>query len=130
MIQHLRNRPLGKGGNFVSGGEKQKIQLARFLYVNKPFFILDEPFTNLDVLNEKYLMEILLKHIKGKSGIIISHKLNVIRLANRCIVLNEGKIIGDGDPSYLIENNKLSRELIKTYLETAKNGGEGLEDLV
>ncbi|MCK4257370.1 MAG: ABC transporter ATP-binding protein [Halanaerobiales bacterium] len=124
-IEHLKGRQLGDGGNFVSGGEKQKIQLARFLFANKPFFVLDEPFSNLDAINEKLLIKVIKEYMKDKTGITISHRLNIMRLANTYVTLNNGKIVGKGTLQELYEHDSISRELIKTYVETVSEASIG-----
>ena len=119
-LTHLQNRLLGERGSFISGGEKQKVFLARFLYAEKPFFIIDEPFTNLDSINEDKFKNILNNYIQDKTGVIISHKFNIIQLADKHIVLNNGKIVEQGTLENIIKNNILVKNLVEKYLENTK----------
>jgi len=120
-LSALSGRPLGEGGSFVSGGEKHRIQLARLLYADKDIFILDEPLTNLDVLSARELFEQLAAYIQGKTGIIISHKFNVLRLAKIHAVLEQGAVVGIGKLDQLMRENETCRRLVLAYLEDAES---------
>ncbi len=116
-LSYLKNRKLGNKGSFISGGEKQKVAFARFLLKEDfSFFILDEPFTNLDAITEKLLLDVANDYLKDKAGIVISHKFNIInKLTKEIIVLNNGKIDATGDHNLLLQTNKLYRELFEEY---------------
>jgi len=118
-IEHLRGRPLGENGSFLSGGEKQRVQLARLSYADKDVVVLDEPLTNLDLVNERSLLDRLASHLAGRSGVIVSHKPNVLRLATRVIVLSEGKVIAEGKLNDLMRSNPVCRDIIRTYIDNA-----------
>ena len=120
-LDHLRGRSLGEGGTFISGGEKQKVELARLFYGEKPIAIIDEPFSNVDLILEKHLLEKLASYLSGRSVILISHKLNVLSLASRLIILKDGRVIADGPRDKLMESDTLYRDLLETYREMAKN---------
>lgn len=81
-IENLQKRILGIGGKGVSGGERRKINIARFLYsiTDKDFFILDESFVSLDSSSRRKINEIVYSYTKGKTGIIVSHDEEVINL--------------------------------------------------
>ena len=91
-IEHLKGRKLGEGGSFVSGGEKQRIQLARLFYADKPVAILDEPLTNLDAITEKALLEKLKNFLKGRTAVLISHKPNIIKISTKIVFLENGTV--------------------------------------
>jgi len=79
-LADLTNRKLGENGNKISGGEKQRVALGRFLLKESySFFILDEPFTSLDLISEKKLTDILLKEIQDKKGLVISHNFRILK---------------------------------------------------
>jgi len=118
-IDHLQGRLLGERGSFLSGGEKQRVQLARLIYANKDVVVLDEPLTNLDLVNERTLLERLANYVVGRSGVIISHKPNVLRLATRAIVLSEGRVIAEGKIHDLMRSNSVCRDIIRTYIDNA-----------
>ncbi|WP_027633740.1 ATP-binding cassette domain-containing protein [Clostridium hydrogeniformans] len=118
-IGYLKDRNLGQRGSKISGGEKNKVCLARFLLPShKGYFILDEPFTSLDLLAEKQCMDVLREHIKELSGIIISHKLNIIKdLSEEIIVLESSKISERGTHENLIRNKVLYSLLFQEHLK-------------
>lgn len=122
-LQHLRGRPLGEGGAFISGGERQRLQLARLFYGDRRIVVVDEPLTNIDVLAEQELTAKLAGCLNGRSGILISHKLNVLLLATRLVVLQEGRVAVDGPRDAVLEAGGLYRQLVDTFLETARSVG-------
>lgn len=87
----------------VSGGEGQKIAIARALYDDSPFVILDEPTASLDPLAEADIYERLNNIIKDKTAIFISHRLSSCRFADRILVFDKGKIVEDGNHNTLLE---------------------------
>ncbi len=108
-IQYLENRELGQRGKNISGGEKNKICRARFLLPEySSYFVLDEPFTSLDILSEKKCISLIKKYMKNQKGIIISHKLDIIReLSESIIVLENGKITQSGTHDELVKEKGL-----------------------
>lgn len=122
-INYLKDRDLGQRGMNISGGEKNKISLARFLLPDyKGFFVLDEPFTSLDILSEQKCIDILKQYLKEENGIIISHKINVIRdISDEILVLESGSITQRGDHETLIQENGLYKRIFQAYLSNRKN---------
>jgi len=110
-LRHLENRKLGSNGEFISGGEKHRVQLARIMYSNKKYVILDEPLTNLDAINEKELLDILNEHLKDKSAIIISHKFNIIDICDLIAVIENSKITSFDAHENLLKKNDLYKKL-------------------
>ncbi|APT75543.1 hypothetical protein LN42_03400 [Marinitoga sp. 1137] len=118
-LEKLGNRKLGQRGKKISGGEKNRVCMARFLLPehNGPF-IIDEPFTSLDAISEEKNLKILKEYIKNKNGIIISHKINIIKeLADEIIVIDKGKIIEKGTHDELIQNQKLYSKIHKNFVK-------------
>lgn len=115
----LELRGLEKRENIysISGGEKQRIALARFLCKeNKRFIVIDEPFTSLDSIAEEKLLYILKDEINNYSGVIISHKFNIIKLlSDNIIVLDNGLIAEKGTHKELITNKGLYKELFDKF---------------
>jgi len=122
-LSHLRGRLLGEGGSFISGGEKQRVQLARLFYGGKEIVVIDEPLTNLDLINERFLLTKLEHYLTMRSGIIISHKPNIVRLAKRVIVLKDGQVAATGALRELVTSDDICREIIHTYFSTAREVG-------
>lgn len=119
-LQHLTNRPLGEAGGFISGGERQRVELARLMYEGKDILVIDEPLTNLDPISEKDLLGKLASFLDDKTAIVISHKPNVLKLATRLLLLDGGRVLASGTYEELMAKSDLFRRLIHTYLETAQ----------
>lgn len=120
-LGYLEGRNLGQRSAHISGGEKNKIMLARFLLPEfGNLFILDEPFVNLDMLTEAVCIECVKKYCMGMRGIVISHKMNVIRdLAEQIYVIENGQITGNGSHEELLLKDGLYQRLWKECVERA-----------
>lgn len=116
-LEKLEGRKLGQRGSKISGGEKNRIAMARFLLPEHgKYFILDEPFTNLDLVAEAECLSVLNDYIGDKKGIIISHKLNVIKsVSEDIIVLENGRISERGSHDVLVKKDGLYNTLYKEY---------------
>ncbi|MBI5649410.1 MAG: ABC transporter ATP-binding protein [Chloroflexi bacterium] len=117
-IEYLSDRRFGQRGKDISGGEKNKVALARFLLPesDEPF-VIDEPFSNLDLFSEQENLDILKAHITHKKGIIISHKINVIQtLSDSIVVLENGRVSERGTHNELILRGGLYCKLYNKYL--------------
>lgn len=116
-ITYLEGRELGQRGLNISGGEKNKICLARLLLLETELpYLIDEPFTNVDLLSEKQSISILSDYLQGKKGIIISHKLNLLSyLSDELIVLENGKIKARGNHQELLYQSNLYKDLYDEY---------------
>jgi ATP-binding cassette subfamily B protein len=101
------NTLLGKeiGGIDISGGEWQKLAIARCYYRNKDFMILDEPTGNLDPLAEAEIFKSYLKLSENRTVLIVTHRISIAALADRIIVFSDGKIVEDGSHENLISLN-------------------------
>jgi len=116
-LSYMKDRMLGENGSFVSGGERQKIVFGRFLLKNNfDLYILDEPFTSMDAITEKTVLDAAKKFLKNRTGIVISHKFNILlELTDNFIVLENGKISERGTHSQLIENGGLYKKIFEHY---------------
>ncbi|MHA2694875.1 ABC transporter ATP-binding protein [Streptococcus agalactiae] len=110
---------LGEGGASLSGGEKQRISIARAMLKDAPIIIFDEATANIDPENEDKLKEAIESLTKNKTVIMIAHRLKTIRNADQIFVLNKGNIEEKGDHEALIAYGGLYKNLIK-----AKNTSE------
>lgn len=97
------NRDLDEAGVSLSGGELQKLMLARALYKDAPVVILDEPTAALDPIAESEMYEKYDAMIREKTGIFISHRLSSTRFCDRILFLEEGRIIEEGSHAKLME---------------------------
>lgn len=102
---------VGEKGNNLSGGQKQKIVLARALARESDVFIFDEATSSLDNLSQSKIMDSLLPYFRGKIVIIIAHRLSTLKCADRIIVMNKGRIVESGTKEYLINKKGLYLEL-------------------
>ncbi|KAI4835623.1 ABC transporter B family member 7 [Plasmodium brasilianum] len=98
------NINVGVNGSFLSGGQKQRVYLAQNLFKNNKILIFDEPTSSLDSLSEKIINEALLKHMKGKTTIIFTHRLDLLNFVDYIGVLNDGTMIQFG-----LRNNVLEK---------------------
>lgn len=106
---------LGENGIKLSGGEKQRISIARAILKNSPIVILDEVTSYSDIENESRIQEALRNLLKGKTAIIIAHRLYTIKNADKIVVLEEGKIIEQGTHNYLMNKKGLYKHLWDMY---------------
>ena len=107
------NTVIGENGSRLSGGERQRLSIARALLKNAPIIILDEISASLDVENEMKIQESLNTLIKGKTVIIISHRLKSIENADKIIVMDKGKIDAEGKHAELLKASPLYRSMIE-----------------
>jgi len=98
---------LGKeiGGTELSGGQWQKVAIARAYYRNRDFIVLEEPTSNLDPLAEAEIFKKYIAMTEGKTVIMVTHRISVASLADRIVVFKDGKIVGDGTHEELLANN-------------------------
>jgi ABC-type multidrug transport system fused ATPase/permease subunit len=92
---------IGPRGATLSGGERQRVAVARAMIRNAPILILDEPTTGLDAENEQLVMEALEHLMRGKTTLLISHRLSLIERVDRIVVVDAGQIVESGTPPEL-----------------------------
>ena len=108
---------LGKG-TYLSGGEKQRIAVARAILKNAPILVLDEATSFADSENEYLMQEALSELVKDKTVIMIAHRLNTIEYANQILVISDGKIAERGKHEDLILADGIYKRLFDIYKET------------
>jgi ABC-type multidrug transport system fused ATPase/permease subunit len=104
---------IGERGVKLSGGERQRVGIARALVKNPAILIFDEATSSLDVENEAIIRESIEKASKGRTTIIIAHRLSTIKDADKIIVLEKGRIIGEGKHKDLLKNCEAYNKMIK-----------------
>jgi ATP-binding cassette subfamily B protein len=98
---------IGEGGVKVSGGEKQRLSIARALLKDAPILILDEPTSALDARTEALLLDALRRLMRGRTTFVIAHRLSTIRDADRILVLDHGEIVEQGRHAELMARSGL-----------------------
>jgi ATP-binding cassette subfamily B protein len=110
-LEHGYDTIIGEGGSRLSGGEKQRISIARALLKDAPIILLDEMTANIDVENEQKIQMALQELLKDRTVIIIAHKLSTIRNVDQILVIEDGKISQRGTHQELLDQNGLYRRL-------------------
>lgn len=105
------DRMLGEGGAGLSGGQRQRVSIARAFLKNAPVLILDEATSALDMKSEAAIQAELEELAKGHTTFVIAHRFSTIRMAQRILVFEEGRIIADGSHAELYENCMLYKHL-------------------
>ncbi|MDE5721068.1 MAG: ATP-binding cassette domain-containing protein, partial [Paramuribaculum sp.] len=108
---------IGMEGCGVSQGQKQRILIARTVYKNPRYIFLDEATNALDANNERHIMANLGDFCRGKTVVIVAHRLSTVRDADNIIVLDHGRIAEQGSHSSLVERRGLYYNLIRNQLE-------------
>lgn len=111
------NTKIGTDGKGTSGGQKQRILIARVVYKNPDYIFLDEATSALDANNEKVIIERLNSFYKGKTVMVVAHRLSTVKNADKIIVLNNGSIVEQGQHLELVANKGYYYELIKNQLD-------------
>jgi ATP-binding cassette subfamily B protein len=108
---------IGAAGNGISGGQKQRILIARAVYKNPHYIFFDEATSALDAENEKVIHDNLQLFFKGKTVVIIAHRLSTVRNADQIIVLKKGELVEQGSHNELVEMKSEYYALVKNQLE-------------
>jgi ATP-binding cassette subfamily B protein len=110
---------VGHGGETLSGGEKQRISIARCILKDAPIIILDEATASVDADNESYIQAAISELCHGKTLIVIAHRLNTIRHADEILVVAKGRIAERGTDEALLQNDGIYRSFV-TARENAR----------
>ena len=108
---------IGEQGQLLSGGEKQRLLIARAVYKDPFYLFFDEATSSLDAHNEKVITENLTSSFKGRTVVVIAHRLSTVKGADQILVLNEGEIVEKGNHQELIELGGFYHNLIKNQLK-------------
>ncbi|MDR1153871.1 MAG: peptidase domain-containing ABC transporter [Bacteroidales bacterium] len=111
------NTRIGMEGTGVSQGQKQRILIARAVYHNPEFIFFDEATNALDAKNEREIMEHLEKFYRGRTAVIVAHRLSTVRHADNIVVLDKGRVAEQGTHGELTERRGIYYDLVKNQLE-------------
>ena len=116
----------GDGGNNLSGGEKQRIAIARAILKDSPIIVLDEATAFTDPENEAVIQRSIGELVTGKTLIVIAHRLSTITMADKIIVMNHGRIEAEGRHQALLESCELYRTLWNAHISVSDKKENGL----
>ncbi|MCL2650957.1 MAG: peptidase domain-containing ABC transporter [Candidatus Azobacteroides sp.] len=111
------NTKIGMEGNGISQGQRQRLLIARAVYKNPEFLFFDEATNALDANNERIIMDRLSKFYKGKTVVIVAHRLSTVQHADNIIVMDKGKIVEEGTHAELTAKRGAYYTLVKNQLE-------------
>lgn len=111
------NTLIGPRGNGISQGQKQRLLIARAIYKNPEFIFFDEATNALDANNERIIMNNLYQFMKGKTSVVVAHRLSTVKNADQIIVLESGKIVERGTHNELVSRRGNYYNLVQNQLE-------------
>ena len=117
--------PIAQGGGNVSGGQKQRLSIARAIAKDPEIFVFDDSFSALDFKTDRALREALATRTKNKTVIIVAQRISTILNADKIIVLEEGKMVGMGTHEELMKNNETYRQIALSQLSEEELGEKG-----
>jgi ABC-type multidrug transport system fused ATPase/permease subunit len=109
------NTLIGEQGVRLSGGQAQRLALARAFLKDAPFLILDEATANLDPAHERQIQAAIERLLQGRTALIIAHRLNTVTTADQILVLAEGQIVEEGTHDSLLHQAGLYQQLVTAY---------------
>ena len=114
------NTVIGEGGATLSGGEKQRISIARCLLKDAPIVIFDEATANVDPENEDQLQKAMEALTREKTVLMIAHRLKTVRSADQILVLDQGRIVQKGTHDELIQQAGIYRDFVSERTESSR----------
>ena len=117
--------PIAQGGSNVSGGQKQRLSIARAIAIDPEILVFDDSFSALDFKTDSILRAELSKITKDKTVIIVAQRINTILNADQIIVLEDGKVVGKGTHEELMKNNETYRQIALSQLSEEELNQEG-----
>lgn len=113
---------ISQGGSNVSGGQKQRLAIARAIAKNPKIFIFDDSFSALDLKTDAALRKALSENVKDSTVIIVAQRISTILHAEQILVLDDGKVVGKGTHEQLLKNCDVYREIAKSQLSAKELG--------
>jgi len=107
---------IGENGVRLSGGEKQRISIARAILKNAPIILLDEATSSLDADTEYKIQEAIMYLTKNRTTIIIAHRLSTVQRANKIFIVDQGRVVAEGNHSHLLKNSEIYKNFYNKQL--------------
>ena len=117
--------PISQGGSNVSGGQKQRLSIARAIAKNPQIYIFDDSFSALDLKTDAKLRYALSSRVKDKAVIIVAQRISTIIHADQILVLDEGKLVGKGTHKELMESCEVYQQIANSQLSASELAKEG-----
>lgn len=114
------NTVIGENGSVLSGGERQRISIARALLKNAPVILLDEATASLDAENETLIQRAISRLVRGKTVLIIAHRMRTVEGADKLVLLKDGKVAEQGTPSELSAKGGLYAQMCKLQKQSGE----------
>ena len=114
------NYQIAQGGTNVSGGQKQRLSIARAICKNPSIFVFDDSFSALDMKTDANLRQALTKITKSAVTIIVAQRVSTIKNADQIIVLDQGKVVGKGNHKELLKSCPIYQEIVKSQISEAE----------
>ncbi len=115
---------VGPRGSSLSGGQRQRVVIARALLRDKPILLLDEATSALDAQSETFVQEALDRLSKGRTTLVIAHRLSTVREAHKILVMDKGQVVDQGTHDELLERGGLYAELYRLQFSTSGETAE------
>ena len=114
------NTVIGENGSVLSGGERQRISIARALLKNAPVILLDEATASLDAENETLIQRAISRLVRGKTVLIIAHRMRTVEGADKLVLLKDGKVAEQGTPAELSAKGGLYAQMCKLQKQSGE----------
>ncbi|MEU5654358.1 ABC transporter ATP-binding protein [Streptomyces sp. NPDC047737] len=119
-LEHGLDAPISQGGTNVSGGQRQRLAIARTLVCRPEIYLFDDSFSALDYATDAALRAALSHETAGATVVIVAQRVSTIRDADRIVVLDEGRVVGTGSHHELMDGNETYREIVLSQLTEAE----------
>ncbi|MFC9118896.1 ABC transporter ATP-binding protein [Streptomyces sp. NPDC057067] len=119
-LEHGLDAPIAQGGTNVSGGQRQRLAIARTLVQRPEIYLFDDSFSALDYATDAALRGALSRETAGATVVIVAQRVSTIRDADRILVLDEGRVVGSGSHHELMDGNETYREIVLSQLTEAE----------